>query len=136
MVSRPTRRSTLSSTKTPATLSYDEFVEALKARFRPRPPELYKRTFLQHRDQLPGELVSAYTVTLRELPADCLFGTPDTATRLYGNSTMVLVVVMRDRFVSKLRDAHIQQRPFAQQDVCFETAHNSAFRADGAVKRQ
>lgn len=86
--------------KTPAIVSYDELVASLRVHSDPRPYEVYNHTLCQRQDQLSGESVSAFTVTLRKLAADCNFGTSDTTTRLYHYSTMLpLDVMMQGRFV-------------------------------------
>lgn len=87
-------------------------MDALTAHFDPLLSEVYSRTLFQSRDQLPGRSA------LGKLVRDCNFGTPDSTIRLYENSTMLpLDVMMRCRFVCGLRDVHIQQRLFAEQDL-------------------
>lgn len=105
-----------------------------RAHFNLHPSKVYNRTLFQRRDQLPGKSVSAYKAALRKLAADCDFGTLDLTMRLYVNSTMVpLEVMLRDRFVYGLRNAHIRQPLFAGSDLYFKMAYDITLRVEGMV---
>lgn len=62
-------------------------------------------------------------MTLRKLAADCNFETPDPTTRLYDNSTMLLLdVIQREKIVCGLHDVYIQQCLITEQDLSLKTA--------------
>lgn len=101
------------------------------------PFEVYSRTLFQSRGQLLRKFVSAYTAALRKVASDCNFGTLDPTKKLYPNYTMLpLDVMLRDRFVCGLGDAHIQQRLLAEEFWSFTTAYDIVLRAEGAAKHQ
>lgn len=64
----------------PAIIDYDDILTALQRCYDPRPSEVYSLARFQRRDQLEGEKVSNYVVTLTNLAADGNFGTSTSAT--------------------------------------------------------
>ena len=111
----------LLSPKSPASCSYKEIQDALKAHYKPKLIVIYERFKFYSRSQKSGESVADFLAALKALAHTCNFGT-------------TLSDMLRDRFVMGLSNGTTQQHLLAEPDLNFNKAVDMATAREAALR--
>lgn len=112
----------LCSPAAPDTKSFDELVMIMKnSGAKPKPTEIAARFAFNNRRQQAGETISDYHLALKELAADCDFGSN-------------LEARLRDQIVLGLNNRTIQEELLSRKDLDYETALSFALSRECASK--
>ena len=111
----------LLSPKDPASCSFKEITDALKAHYKPRVIVIYERYKFYSRSQKSGESVADFVAAIKALAHSCEFGT--------GLNDM-----LRDRFVMGLSNEITQHTLLAEADLTFARAVEVATAREAAIR--
>ena len=111
----------LLSPKDPASCSYGEIKDALKAHYKPKVTVIYERNKFYSWSQKSGESVADYIAGLKALAHTCDFGT-------------TLTDMLRDRFVMGLANETTQQLLLVEADLTLNKAVNMATAREAALR--
>lgn len=106
----------------PSDKSYDDLKKALKSHISPKPLIIPSRHVFLNRKQREGETISDYMAVLRSLSVPCAY------------SADMLNTMLRDVFVSGLRDKAILNRVFEEDDIKLEDTLKIALAMEKALK--
>lgn len=117
---------TLVKPERPTAATYDCIKKAVREHMHPKPSVLYGRFLFYKRNQAQGESVADYVTALRKLAENCGFG----------DKTLPLDEMMRDRFVFGINNEAVQQRLLAERNLTFAVAYDMAVTAEATQRQQ
>ena len=106
----------------PADKDYDSLKKILKEHLNPKPLIIPSRHFFLNRKQREGESISTYIAELRSLAIPCSY------------TVEMLNIMLRDVFVSGLRDRAILDRLFEEDNISLENTLKIALAMERASK--
>lgn len=83
-------------------ITFNDFMKVLDDHFNPTPNEVVEAYKFNKRDQIEGELINQYVAELRRLASTCNYG-------------QSLDRMLRDRFISGIKDVDIRRRLLGQR---------------------
>ncbi|XP_049267577.1 uncharacterized protein LOC125756713 [Rhipicephalus sanguineus] len=117
---------TLVKPERPTAAAYEKIKKAVREHMHPKPSVLYGRFLFYKRNQAQGESVADYVTALRRLAENCGFG----------DDTLPMDEMMRDRFVFGISNEAVQQRLLAERDLTFTVAYDMAVTAEATQRQQ
>ncbi|XP_049267440.1 uncharacterized protein LOC125757449 [Rhipicephalus sanguineus] len=117
---------TLVKPERPTAAAYEKIKKAVREHMHPKPSVLYGRFLFYKRNQAQGESVADYVTALRRLAENCGFG----------DDTLPMDEMMRDRFVFGISNEAVQQRLLAERNLTFTVAYDMAVTAEATQRQQ
>ncbi|XP_049272019.1 uncharacterized protein LOC125758642 [Rhipicephalus sanguineus] len=117
---------TLVKPERPTAAAYEKIKKAVREHMHPKPSVLCGRFLFYKRNQAQGESVADYVTALRRLAENCGFG----------DDTLPMDEMMRDRFVFGISNEAVQQRLLAERDLTFTVAYDMAVTAEATQRQQ